>query len=124
MGGVLTGIQKQKLSEHNPSDRVLLHIRNRSAWSDHKRKVVITVVTEAVNKSCWSLMARRKGAGDEYVVQVMLNHSDTLGMVKAELKCDLEPSTMEIARVGEPMQNHGADRERNTTRIEGQAWPR
>ena len=76
-------------------------------------------------------MARRKGAGDEYVVQVMLNYSDTLGMVKAELKCDLEPSTMEIARAGEPMQNNGADRERKTTRIEGvlaevnkQTWPR
>ena len=82
------------------------------------------VATESVNKSCWKLMARRKGAGDEYVVQVMLNHSDTLGKVKAELKCDLEPSTMEIARVGEPVQNNGADRERNTTRIEGQAWPR
>ena len=33
------------------------------------------------------------------MVQGMVNHIDRLGWVNAELKCDQEPSTMEIARV-------------------------
>ena len=61
-------------------------------------EMVITVVTNYVNNSCLSLMARRKGAQDEYVVHGMLNNVDRLGLVKAEMKCDQEPSTMEIAR--------------------------
>ena len=41
---------------------------------------------------------RRKGAQDENVVQGMLNNIDRLGLVKAELRCDQETSTLEIAR--------------------------
>ena len=40
----------------------------------------------------------RKGAQDENVVQGMLNNIDRLRLVKAELRCDQETSTMEIAR--------------------------
>ena len=49
------------------------------------------VATDSVNKPCVSLMARRKGPQDECVV-------GRLGLVKAELQCDHEPSTVEIAR--------------------------
>ena len=68
----------------------------RDRHGDPARKVVTTVATDSVNEPCLSLMARRKGAGDEYVVQGMLNYIDT---AKPELRCDQEPSTMEIARV-------------------------
>ena len=49
------------------------------------------VATDSVNKSCVSSVARRKGPQDECVV-------GRLGLVKAELQCDHEPSTVEIAR--------------------------
>ena len=42
-------------------------------------------------------MARRKGGQDDYVTQSFQNHVDRLGLVKAELKCDQEPSTLDVA---------------------------
>ena len=50
--------------------------------------MVIIVATDYVNNSCLSSMAKRKRAQDEYVI----------GVGKAELKSDQEPSTMEHAR--------------------------
>ena len=66
---------------------------------DPERKVAILVATDSVRNSVVSLMARRKGASDEYVVQGMLNYIDRLGLVKAEQKCDQEPGTIELAKV-------------------------
>ena len=45
------------------------------------------------------LDGKAKEVGDKCVVQGMLNHIDRLGWVNAELQCDQEPSTMEIALV-------------------------
>ena len=41
-------------------------------------------------------MAQKKGSGDEYVMQAMLNWIAQLGFPKAEIKCDQEPSTVEL----------------------------
>ena len=51
------------------------------------------------NKSCPSSLARGTGAGDQYVVQGISNNIDTLRQVNAEVTCDEEPWTIEIARV-------------------------
>ena len=37
--------------------------------------------TDSVNESCVSLMARRRGARDEYGVQGIFNHIDRTGLV-------------------------------------------
>ena len=42
-------------------------------------------------------MARRKGGQNDYVMQSFQNYIDRLGLVKAELKCDQEPSTLDVA---------------------------
>ena len=42
-------------------------------------------------------MASRKGGQDDYVVQSFQKIIDRLGLVKAELKCDQEPSTLDAA---------------------------
>ena len=55
---------------------------------DAEGRVVIIVATDYVNNSCLSSVAKRKRAQDEYVI----------GVGKAELKSDQEPSTMEHAR--------------------------
>lgn len=41
-------------------------------------------------------MAAKKGSTDDYVVQSILQWIDQLGLVKAELKCDQEPSTVDM----------------------------
>ena len=63
-----------------------------------REKVVIMVATGLENNACQSLMAGHAGVRDEYAVQGMLDYIHRFGLVKAELKCDEEPSTMEIAR--------------------------
>ena len=65
----------------NSSDRVRPHNLVRSIQR-------CRVATDYVNNSCLSSMAKRKRAQDEYVI----------GVGKAELKSDQEPSTMEHAR--------------------------
>ena len=47
----------------------------------------------------FSVLARTKGSRDVYVIQSFINHIDRLGLVRAELKCDQEPSTLDVARV-------------------------
>ena len=44
---------------------------------DPERRVVIVVMTDSVNKSCPSSVARREGAQDEYVFEVMLHNLST-----------------------------------------------
>ena len=46
-------------------------------------------------------MARRKGARDEYVVQVMLNYIDRLGLVKAEMRLRTFLTTERLTMRGE-----------------------
>ena len=42
-------------------------------------------------------MARRKGGQDDYVMKSFENYVGKLGLVKAELKCNQEPSTLALA---------------------------
>ena len=45
----------------------------------------------------FAVVARRKVGQDDYVMQSFQNYIDRLGLVKAELKCDQEPSTLDVA---------------------------
>ena len=47
--------------------------------------------------SIFAVVARRKGGQDGYVMQSFQIFIDQLGLVKAELKCDQEPSTLDVA---------------------------
>eukprot|EP00973_Karenia_brevis_P006843 928214-Karenia_brevis.AAC.1 len=41
-------------------------------------------------------MVRCKGSKDEYVMQVLLTWIGQLGFARAEIKCDHEPSTLDV----------------------------
>ena len=47
--------------------------------------------------SIFTVVARRKGGQDGCVMQSSQNYIDRMGLVKAELKCDQEPSTPDVA---------------------------
>ena len=66
---------------------------------ESERTVTLMVAAESVNKCCLTLEARHMGARDEYVDQGMLNYMDPLGLAKAHLKYDQEPSALEAAHV-------------------------
>ena len=55
------------------------------------------VATDSIHGSIFAVVARRKGGQDDYVMQSFQNYIDQLGMVKAELKCDQEPGTLDVA---------------------------
>ena len=55
------------------------------------------VATDAIHGSNFAAVARRKGGEDDCVMQSFQNYLDRLGFVKAELKCDQEPSTRDVA---------------------------
>ena len=55
------------------------------------------VATDSIHGSIFAVVARRKGGQDHYVVQSFQNYIDRLGLVKAELKCDQEPITLDVA---------------------------
>ena len=59
----------------------------------------------SIHGSIFAVEARRKGGQDDYVIQSFQNYIDRLGLVKAELKCDQEPSTLDAANTLE----HAAD---------------
>ncbi len=54
------------------------------------------VAVDSVHGSLTSPMAQKKCSTDEYVMQAMLNWIAQLGFPKAEIKCDQEPSTVEL----------------------------
>ena len=45
----------------------------------------------------FAFVARRKSGQDDHVMQSFRIHIDRLGLVKAVLKCDQEPSTLDVA---------------------------
>ena len=55
------------------------------------------VATDAIHESIFAVEARSKRGQDDYVMQSFQNDIDRLGLVKAELKCDQEPSTLDVA---------------------------
>ena len=60
-------------------------------------RISIMVATDSIHGSIFAVVARRKGGQDDYVMQSYQNFIDQLGLVKAELKCDQEPSTLDVA---------------------------
>ena len=44
-------------------------------------------------------MARKKGGQDDDVIRSFQNYIDRLGLVRAELNCDQEPSALDVANV-------------------------
>ena len=60
-------------------------------------KISMMVATDSVHGSFFAVVARRKGGQDDYVMQSFQNYIDRLGLVKAEMKCDQEPSTLDVA---------------------------
>ena len=64
---------------------------------DPNRKISMMVATDSIHGSIFAVVARRKVGQDEYVMQSFQNYIDRLGLVMAELKCDQEPSTLDVA---------------------------
>ena len=60
-------------------------------------KMSMMVATDSIQGWIFAGVARRKGGQDDYVMQSFQNYIDRLGLVKAELKCDQEPSTLDVA---------------------------
>ena len=64
---------------------------------DPNKKTSMLMATDSIHGSNFAVVARRKGGQDDYVMQSFQNYIDRLGLVKAELKCDQEPSTLNVA---------------------------
>ena len=64
---------------------------------DPNRKISMMVATASTHGSIFAVVARRNGGQDDYVMQSFQNHIDRLGLVRADLKCDQEPSTLDVA---------------------------
>ena len=64
---------------------------------DPNRKISMMVATDSIHGSIFAVVARRKGGQDDYVMQSFQNYIDRLGLVRAELKCDQEPRTLDVA---------------------------
>ena len=60
-------------------------------------KISMMVATDSIHGSIFAVVARREGGQDDYVMQSFQNSIDRLGLVKAELKCDQEPTTVDVA---------------------------
>ena len=100
-------------------------------------KVSIMVATDSIHGWIFAFVARRKGGQDDYVMQSFQNYIDRLELVKAELKCDQEPSTLDVANAlikrcqstalivtATPEGSKGSlgRGERANLRIQGQLW--
>ena len=55
------------------------------------------IATDSIHGSIFAVVARREGGQDDDVIRSFQNDVDRLGLVKAELKCDQEPSTLDVA---------------------------
>ena len=60
-------------------------------------KISMMIATDSIHGSIFAVVAKRKSGQDDYVMQSFQNYIDRLGLVKAELKCDQEPSTLDVA---------------------------
>ena len=60
-------------------------------------KISMMVATDSIHGSMFAVVARRNGGQDDYVMQSFQNYIDLLGLVTAEMNCDQEPSTLDVA---------------------------
>ena len=66
---------------------------------DLNRKISMMVATDSVHGTIFAVVARSKVCQDDYVMQSFQNFFDRSGLGKAELKCDQEPCTLDVAKV-------------------------
>ena len=64
---------------------------------DPNRKISMMIATDSIHGSSFAVVARRKGGQDDRVIRSFQNYIDRLGLVKAELECDQEPRTLDVA---------------------------
>ena len=60
-------------------------------------KISMMVATDSIHGSIFAVVAWRKGGQDHHVMQSFQNYIDRLELVKAELKCDQQASTLDVA---------------------------
>ena len=60
-------------------------------------KISMMVATDSIHGSMFAVVARRKGGQDDCVMRSSRNCVGRVGLVKAELKCDQEQSTLDVA---------------------------
>ena len=59
--------------------------------------ISMMVATDSIHGSMFAVVVRRTGGQDDSVMQGFQKYIDRLGLMKAELKCDQEPSTLDVA---------------------------
>ena len=64
---------------------------------DPNTKISMMIATDSIHGSIFAVVARRTGGQDGCVIQSFQNFFDRLGLVKAELICDQEPRTLDVA---------------------------
>ena len=64
---------------------------------DPNKEISMMVATDSIHGSNFAVVARRNGGQDDHAMQSFQNYIDRLVMVKAELKCDQEPSALDVA---------------------------
>ena len=92
--GVRSASRPRALTENTPNTEHIPVIEFDFAFAtdmpgDPNRKISMMVVTDSIHGTIFAVVARRKGGQDDYL--------DRLGLVRAELKCHQEPSTLDVA---------------------------
>ena len=82
-------------------------------------KISMMVATDSIHRSIFADVARSKGGQDDCVMRSFQNYIDRLGLVKAELKCDQRPSTLDVANIfDQTVSIHSSDCDCNAKRLE------
>ena len=66
--------------------------------NDEEHKVTILVAVDDIYGLFAAIPVRKKGPRDEYVARALVNHIERLGFVRADMKRDQEPSTLDVAK--------------------------
>ena len=64
--------------------------------TDPESPIPFISASESFHNSCFASFIRSKGSSDTYVMGAFINWINMLGHPKIELKCDQEPSTVEL----------------------------
>ena len=60
-------------------------------------KISMMFAADSIHGSIFAVVCRRIGGQDDFVMQSFQNYIDRLVLVKTELKCGQEPSTLDVA---------------------------
>ena len=64
---------------------------------DPNRKISMMIAIDSIHGSIFDVVVGREGGQYDYVIRSFHNNIDRLGLVTSELKCDQEPSTLDVA---------------------------